>query len=349
MNYGYPTPDFLEADIPLDEGIDYDGDLSSNLEEFRSNSAISTQSLCSALGSHMEIRAKSQHLHDATRPPAKVFEVPLHQLRGLRGLYRTENLPQARDPKKKDLILHMLKSDSSVYRSRKDRPLVSAKVRNTQRSQNTPVHFQIRREQTLPAIHLNSRTNKPATPKQFQIPKIEFHGPDTTETHDWMGRLLRRPAVRPTSPVTDNDPLFFRFTQTIDLKPKVFKTPQEQEAYYVDKYPLLLHTNPSDAKTPRKPKDTKTAYVIEDPALERRLTVISRHGRLEEGVDGLEKETDDCEFLTELRDPVFDPTSFPWNKPEHRINTIPGTPAVTPYSSHSSSEDSSYASSPRDR
>lgn len=62
MNYGYPTPDFLEADIPLDEGIDYDGDLSSNLEEFRSNSAISTQSLCSALGSHMEIRAKSMCL-----------------------------------------------------------------------------------------------------------------------------------------------------------------------------------------------------------------------------------------------------------------------------------------------
>lgn len=62
MNYGYPTPDFSEADIPLDEGIDYEGDLSSNLEEFRSNSAISTQSLCSALGSHMEIRAKSMCL-----------------------------------------------------------------------------------------------------------------------------------------------------------------------------------------------------------------------------------------------------------------------------------------------
>lgn len=37
-----------------------------------------------------------QHLHDATRAPTKVSEVPLHQLRGLRGLYRTENLPQAR-------------------------------------------------------------------------------------------------------------------------------------------------------------------------------------------------------------------------------------------------------------
>lgn len=59
MNYGYPTPDFSDVDIPLDEGIDYEGDLSSNLEKFRSSSAISTQSLCSALGSHMEIRAKS--------------------------------------------------------------------------------------------------------------------------------------------------------------------------------------------------------------------------------------------------------------------------------------------------
>lgn len=255
------------------------------------------------------------------------------------------------DAKKRDLILYMLKSDSSVYRSRKDRPLVSARVRNTQRSQNTPIHTGIpfRREQTLPAIHLNSGQSNPMKTQHFQIPRIELHSPDTVEPHAWAGRLLRRPPVRPTGPITDDNPLFFRFTQTIDLKPKVFKTPQDQEAYYEDKYPLLLHTNPSDAKTPRKPKETKTAEVIEDPALERRLTVISRLEHLEEAVDGLDKETDDCEFLTELRDPVFDPTSFPWNKPEHRIDTIPGTPAVTPYSSHSSSGSSSHLSSPRDR
>ncbi|XP_062582544.1 uncharacterized protein LOC134244303 [Saccostrea cucullata] len=349
MNYGYFTPDFSEADIPLDDGIDYEGDLTSNLEEFRSNSVISTRSLCSALGSHMEIRAKSQHLYDATISPPQDYEVPLHQLRGLRGMYRTENLPQAKDVKTKNLINYLLKKESSVYRSRKDRPLLSASVRNTQRSQNSPLHFPIRREQTLPAIHLNSGLKKSVTPKKFQIPRIELHSPDPTEAHAFSSRLLRRPAVRPTSPINDSDPLFFKFTQTIDLKPKVFKTPQEQEAYYEDKYPLLLHANPSDAKTPRKPKEPKRAEVIEDPALERRLTVISRLDHLQEAVDGLEKETDDCEFLTELRDPVFDPTTFPWNRPEHRTDEVPGTPAVTPFSSHSSSEGSSHSSSPRDR
>lgn len=59
MNYGYFTPDFSDVDVPLDEGIDYEDNVTSKLQKSRSNSAISTRSLCSALGSHMEIRAKS--------------------------------------------------------------------------------------------------------------------------------------------------------------------------------------------------------------------------------------------------------------------------------------------------
>lgn len=243
----------------------------------------------------------------------------------------------------------MLKCDSSVYRPRKERSLFSGRVRNTQRSQNSPLHFHLRREQTLPAMHLKPGFSRTTTSKKFQIPRIELHSPETIDLNAYSGKLLRRPAVRPTNPLADTDPLFFKYTQTIDLKPKVFKTPQEQEAYYEDKYPLLLHANPSDAKTPRKPKETKKAEVIEDPALERRLTVISRLGYLKEAVDGLENETDDCEFLTELRDPVFDPTNFPWNRSEHRVDEVPNTPAVTPFSSHSSSEGSSHSSSPRNR
>lgn len=41
MNYGYFILDFLEVDIFLDEGIDYDGDFLFNFEEFWSNSVIS--------------------------------------------------------------------------------------------------------------------------------------------------------------------------------------------------------------------------------------------------------------------------------------------------------------------
>jgi hypothetical protein len=59
MNYGYFTPDFSDVDVPLDEGIDYEDDVSSSFQKSRSDSAISTRSLCSALGSQMEIRAKS--------------------------------------------------------------------------------------------------------------------------------------------------------------------------------------------------------------------------------------------------------------------------------------------------
>lgn len=60
-----------------------------------------------------------QHLHDATRPPAKVFEVPLHQLRGLRGLYRTENLPQARGRNKHNFSDLSDSVPSSVEKARK--------------------------------------------------------------------------------------------------------------------------------------------------------------------------------------------------------------------------------------
>ena len=65
MNYGMITPDLDEDldDVPLDEGIDYDtpSPEPANLEFFRSYSEISTRSLCSAMGSYMAIREKSEY------------------------------------------------------------------------------------------------------------------------------------------------------------------------------------------------------------------------------------------------------------------------------------------------
>lgn len=103
--------------------------------------------------------------------------------------------------------------------------------------------------------------------------------------------------------------------------------------------------NFSDVKILCKLKDIKIVYVIEDLVLEWRFMVILRYGCFEEGVDGLEKEMDDCEFLIEFRDLVFDFIFFLWNKLEYRINIIFGIFVVMLYSSYSLFEDFSYVSS----
>lgn len=103
--------------------------------------------------------------------------------------------------------------------------------------------------------------------------------------------------------------------------------------------------NFSDVKILCKLKDIKIVYVIEDLVLEWRFIVILRYGCLEEGVDGLEKEMDDCEFFIEFRDFVFDFIFFLWNKLEYRINIIFGIFVVMFYSSYSLFEDFSYVSS----
>lgn len=103
--------------------------------------------------------------------------------------------------------------------------------------------------------------------------------------------------------------------------------------------------NFSDVKILCKLKDIKIVYVIEDLVLECRFMVILRYGCFEEGVDGLEKEMDDCEFFIEFRDFVFDFIFFLWNKLEYRINIIFGIFVVMFYSSYSLFEDFSYVGS----
>ena len=237
--------------------------------------------------------------------------------------------------------------ESSVYRHRKESPQLRGGSRNTQYVQNKPLQRLyangLRREKTLPAIHLHT----PTTPiiDIRNIPKIEIDISAPLTPRCQFGRpLLRRPATRSPLPVTKEDPLFDEFAKSITLRQKKFRTPIEQNRYYEINYPLLLHANATDTKPDALPKPP-TPDLADNEELQRKLNVRSRVDNLEELVNTLEEETTDIDFRTELRDGVFDPTSYEWNKPKY-TETPPITPPVSP-ETNILTDDDSITLSPR--
>ncbi|KAK3097626.1 hypothetical protein FSP39_011522 [Pinctada imbricata] len=353
MNYGTITPD-LDADpddIPLDEGIDYGrpSTVPANFEYFTSISGISKQSLCSALGSYMAIRGKTKHLVDATLKTAPDYEIPLHKLRGLRGVYKSGLISYSNDMRTRDAVNKLLKWESSVYRHRKESPQLRGGARNAQTLQNKPFHsyfeHSFHRENSLPAIHFNATTKYNKGYRNIPSIQVQLSEPRFPRSID--GRpLLRRPPSKSTDPVTNEDPRFEQFWSRMALKEKKFRTPNEQFSYYEVNYPLLLHSNLADTKPDRKPKQQQPQIpdITENPELQRKLKLKSRINNLDDQVNVLEEETTDIDFRTELRDEVFDPTTYEWNKSKYS-ETPPITPPVSPQSANVS--DQSSTSSPR--
>ncbi|KAL4232514.1 hypothetical protein ACF0H5_007206 [Mactra antiquata] len=127
--------------------------------------------------------------------------------------------------------------------------------------------------------------------------------------------LFRRPIVEQPIPLTEDDELFVALAKTIDLKALPFKKQAESYLFYETYYPLLLTAMSKDterANTPnrraRTPDSPMTIMINRQRALNMRL--VEQDSLMEK----LERETEDCDFVTELHDNIFNPTKWTWNK-----------------------------------
>ena len=134
--------------------------------------------------------------------------------------------------------------------------------------------------------------------------------------------LLRRPNIYKAEPLKRNDELFEAYAKMSELKLLKFDKTADSYKFYLRHFPLLLQKQTDDDQrtgTPTRrgtasPESPMSAMIKRKTDLNKRLT------ELEAMVDKMEKATepDDVKFQTELRSPVFDPTSWPFTKVDHK-------------------------------
>lgn len=127
--------------------------------------------------------------------------------------------------------------------------------------------------------------------------------------------LYRRPTIGVANALPVGDEFFVELSKTIDLKALPFKKTADSFKFYETHFPLLLTrislegercTTPS--KRSRTPESPMSVMIQRQRQLHQRLV------DLECMMDAMAKETEDCKFVTELYDPIFDPTKWTWNK-----------------------------------
>ncbi|XP_045199201.2 uncharacterized protein LOC123553567 [Mercenaria mercenaria] len=126
--------------------------------------------------------------------------------------------------------------------------------------------------------------------------------------------LPRRPTIERPIPLTVNDELFEAIVKSFELKALPFKKTTDSYTFYKTHFPLLL-TRITQSERVSSPKrrsmspDPMCAMINQERLMHERIV------ELEFMMAVMEKETDtDCEFVTELNSPVFDPTTWPWTK-----------------------------------
>lgn len=130
--------------------------------------------------------------------------------------------------------------------------------------------------------------------------------------------LLRRPTVRKAESLELEDELFEAFVNITQLRVLKFKKFSETYKFYQTHYPILLEKlvveEQSSGTMPRRhtiAHDSPTSFMFK-----RKLELNYRLTEMESLLDKLEETTEpgDVKFKTVLRNPVFDPTSWPWAK-----------------------------------
>lgn len=125
--------------------------------------------------------------------------------------------------------------------------------------------------------------------------------------------LFRRPTIEKPIPLKVGDDIFDVFVKSIELKALPFKKNVESYRFYKTNFPLLLTRITQDAeRCPTPNRRAKTPPI--SAMINRKREMNQRIVELEFMMEVMEKETEDCMFVTELHSPVFDPTSWPWNK-----------------------------------
>lgn len=148
----------------------------------------------------------------------------------------------------------------------------------------------------------------PGSDLSTQLPVFKRRMP--TETF-----LFRRPTIEKPIPLKIGDNIFDVFVKSIELKALPFKKTVESYRFYKTNFPLLLTKIAKDAERCSTPN--RRARTPESPMsimINRKREMNERIVELEFMMAVMEKETEDCKFVTELHSPVFDPTSWPWNK-----------------------------------
>ena len=127
--------------------------------------------------------------------------------------------------------------------------------------------------------------------------------------------LLRRPLIEKVVPLPVDDDIFEAFSKSIDLRPLPFKKTADSFKFYETHFPLILSmitkdderiSNPN--KRSRTPDSPMTIMIQRQRLLNQRLVDLDCM------MVDMENETEDCLFVTELHDPVFNPTTWKWNK-----------------------------------
>jgi hypothetical protein len=152
----------------------------------------------------------------------------------------------------------------------------------------------------LPPILDTPPTSPPTTPKP----------PDKL--------MLRRPTVKLCAPLEEADELFKSFAQFLDLKPLKFENIRDNVKFYSKHYPLLLVKLLEGVEEQANIIRTRKAILdISSISRKKRALYLSRKLlQLDSYVDELEEESeiDGCEFITELRDNVFYPPKWFFNR-----------------------------------
>ncbi|KAL5011152.1 hypothetical protein ScPMuIL_013457 [Solemya velum] len=258
-------------------------------------------------------------------------QAPLFKLKCWRGLYEHGPFnPRAQEGIDDRLKLEkVLRRESSVYSHRRNFPCLRNN-RFTSGTQYLQSHPLQRRPTTQPGLKhppkhpqvsaqsanshcSNDQVCQKATRRVTGTQQSE-ETPHNTLPRPDTGRLLfRRPVSGKTSPLYEKDDLFLSFAKTIDLKPLVFEKNNDSIVFYTKHYPLILEKLDK--------KDGSVSHKIGTPVPDaggnhrRHVSVAKKLIYQEMALEELEEGTEEGKFITELRDIVFDPSKWPWNKP----------------------------------
>lgn len=122
-----------------------------------------------------------------------------------------------------------------------------------------------------------------------------------------------RPTLKKAMPLQVSDPLFTVFHKTINLRLLPFGRSTDAFKFYTTHYPLLLCKIPSTRSSTPSPRKRRTSESPMSAIIYRKQDLRERMGELNLLLDQLEEEDSQQNFVTELRDDIFDPTTYSWN------------------------------------
>lgn len=315
-------------------------------------SFISVQSLSSARGSTP--LTKRRRYYDATKPMENDYEVPLHRLQCLRGLQNSGILQLGNkdtDTKTRRVLEDYFKTSSHSTNStkpRKEFPSLRSRSKPFSNLKQKQIELYLQNEQyrahkteigrksvsfaisgNKRPITENVKLKRPITEnvtlKRPPVTVLQQNGKESKVARPYSDKLLlRRPVTKTSQSLTVDDDLFISIASSVQLKPLNFKSSNDQYLFYTQNYPLLLDAHAEEKKIIKK--RTPTPETMEGADLKRALQLNTRMTELESSLETLDKETEDVDFRTVLRDDVFYPNRWPWNEKKSSGHDIAESP-----------------------